>query len=767
MLAATDRVWSADAPAATDAAQVPDAIADVIVMARRRAERAQDVPAALSSVDGAALEQHDISQIQDLQQLLPNLNAAYIHARQSALAVRGIGNNPANEGLEGSVGVYLDNVYLGRPGMAAFDLTDIAQVDLLRGPQGTLFGKNTTAGVLNIATRQPTFTPQGSVSVAAGSRDHLQARGAVSGPLTDTLAGRLSLVKTRDDGWVHNRDDDRRFNSIDREGARGQLLYRPDDDFSLRLIGDWHDEDDTQGTPVVTGIGPARPGYRNLDAATAALGASPVPDDWRRYEVTLDGPQRTVVRQGGMSAEANVNFGAYTLTAISAWRGWTFAPHNDVDMSDAAIVADYGFHVRDDQLSQEIRLASPDGGAFDYVLGVYGFRQNLRNTLTTITGDAADVAELPAPAGDLGLHVLDGITSVNHGKVVTASYALFAQGNWHVTERFDVTAGMRGTYEEKSARVYRDEPIGATPQAGAALQAAQDAQFAAWDSGRMRLHELSPSGLLSLSWRPADDLLAYLTLSHGEKSGGYNANGVGIGPSAGADALRVGPERANDLGLGFKSAWGRRRLLLDVELFLARVSGYQSAAVVVPPGSNVPVQTLRNVGEVGSRGVEWDLRALPLHGLTLAFNGAYTDAEYRSFDDAPCPAERSDTASCTLTGRQVQGASRWTLNANASYEWHWSPRVRQRLAAGYSWRSSANGSIDDSRYNELPAYGLLNAATTLQFDIGGDQTVELSVWGRNLGDRHYLLSGGSTVNNAYTGSVGAPRTVGASLAYRF
>ncbi|MFT4047326.1 MAG: TonB-dependent receptor [Solimonas sp.] len=769
--------WSAETPDDAGSAAIAPAagddtqIADVIVTARRRDERAQDVPTALSSASGSELERNGVSQVQELQQLLPNLNAAYIHARQSALAVRGIGNNPANEGLEGSVGLYLDNVYLGRPGMAVFDLLDLAQVDLLRGPQGTLFGKNTTAGVLNIATLQPTFTPEGSVSASAGSRDYLQARGTVSGPLTDTLAGRLSLAKTHDDGWLRNLSDGRRLDSVDREGGRGQLLYKPDDGFSLRLIGDYNNEDDSQGTSVVTGIGPAKSGYRNLDDAATATGASAVPSDWRKYEVTLDGPQRMVARQGGTSAEANVKLGDYTLTSITAWRTWKFSPHNDVDMTDADIISDYGFKVRDDQVSQEIRLASPTGSAFDYVLGAYYFRQNVRNTLTTVTGDEADVAELPTPYSDLGLHVLDNITSINHGKVVTDSYALFAQGNWHVTQRFDVTAGVRGTYEEKAARVYRDEPIGATEQSIPAFQTVQDGQVGAWDSGRLTQHELSPSGLLTFSYRPLDGLLGYLTLSHGEKSGGFNVNGVGVGPSAGADALRVGPERANDVELGLKSTLWNHRLLLNGNLFLTRVGGYQAAAVVTPQDSSTPVQTLTNVDEVESRGIEWDIRALPLRGLTLVFNGAYTDAHYRSFDNAPCPAETNDDStvptSCDLSGKQVQGAPRWTVNSIAAYEWRWSERLRQSVSASYAWRSSANGSIDNSIYNELPAYGLFNASTGLQFDIGGSRQLAFSVWGRNLADQRYLLSGGSTINNAYTGSVGAPRTVGATLGYSF
>ena len=223
----------------------------VTVTARRREEQSQDVPTPITTLSGANLETQRIYKIQDLQQALPSVNVAYVHARVSSLAVRGIGNNPASDGLEGSAGIYLDNVYLGRPGMAAFDMLDVEQLELLRGPQGTLFGKNTTAGVLNITTRGPTFTPERSLEVSGGQDGYFQGKGTVSGPLTDTLAGRLSFYRTRDDGYLNNRDDDRTLLGGEREGLRGQLLFKPNDDFSLRWINEYNSENSSSGSSVM------------------------------------------------------------------------------------------------------------------------------------------------------------------------------------------------------------------------------------------------------------------------------------------------------------------------------------------------------------------------------------------------------------------------------------------------------------------------------------------------------------------------------------
>ena len=223
-----------DSAAETEPQVQADTLQKVTVTARRREENAQDVPTPITTLAGETLEKQRIYKIQDLQQALPSVNVAYIHARQSSLAVRGIGNNPASDGLEGSAGIYLDNVYLGRPGMAVFDLMDIEQLDLLRGPQGTLFGKNTTAGVLNITTRKPTFTPESSVEASGGENGYFQGKGTFSGPLTDTLAGRLSVYRSRDDGYLNNLADNRTLLGGEREGVRGQLLFQPNDDFSLR-----------------------------------------------------------------------------------------------------------------------------------------------------------------------------------------------------------------------------------------------------------------------------------------------------------------------------------------------------------------------------------------------------------------------------------------------------------------------------------------------------------------------------------------------------
>ncbi|HBP2810799.1 TPA: TonB-dependent receptor, partial [Pseudomonas aeruginosa] len=518
---------AADAPAPAEeapplASSVPDkadtALGKVTVTARRREEDSQKVPTPITVLGGETLEAQRISRVQDLQQVLPSVNVAYIHARQSSVAVRGIGNNPASDGLEGSAGIYLDNVYLGRPGMAVFDLLDIEQLELLRGPQGTLFGKNTTAGVLNISTRAPTFTAERTVEVSGGQDGYFQGRGTVSGPLGETLAGRLSAYRTRDDGYIKNIHDDNYLNGGERQGARGQLLFEPNEDFSLRWIADYNEEDSSNGSMVVYG------GAERFWQRAALVGASPLRDPQRR-KVNINGRQHVSVHQGGSSLEANWNLaGGYRLTSISAYRYWHFTPANDEQLNVSAI-NDTGVEVHDRQFSQEIRLASPTGGAFDYVVGAYAFRQNLGNKTFTSYGPLADLYLLGANLG-----ALNDTYSKANGKIETDSFALFAQGTWHLTERLDFTAGLRGTYEEKNAKVERFAPLGGAAVGGVGA-AVRNGQLGAYDSGDLSQYNFAPSALLSLSYQFSDDLLGYASLSHGEKSGGVNL-AVGSAPSA-------------------------------------------------------------------------------------------------------------------------------------------------------------------------------------------------------------------------------------------
>lgn len=728
----------------------------VTVTTRRREESSQDVPTPMSVVSGQTLETQRVYRIQDLQQLVPSVNVAYMHARQSSVSIRGLGNNPASDGLEGSVGLYIDNVYLGRPGMAVFDLMDIEQLEVLRGPQGTLFGKNTTAGVINISTRAPSFTPERSIETSVGEDGYFQTKGTISGPLNDVLAGRLSAYRTRSDGDIKNEFNGHDLNGGSRDGFRAQLLFKPNENFNLRWIGDYNEEDSSAGTRVLYNTGPTINGVNLYSARAAAAGATLVNGSHRK--VNLDSDQHVTVHQGGTSVEANWTLPSdFTLTSVSSYRFWNFTPRND-DGLNVPATYNAGVSVEDKQYSQEFRLASPKGEFFDYVLGAYYFGSDLDNKSFAYYGPQADIWN-GTPRGALA-----NVNSVGHGHIKTDSFALFAQGTWHLTPRLDFTAGVRGTYEEKNAWVNRDAPVGGAAVTGAAATARRG-RTGAYDSGDLNQYSSSPSGLLNLSYRFTDDLLGYATLSHGEKSGGVNLV-VGSAPTAGADSLLIGTERANNAELGFKSTLWDRRLQLNANVFWTQVNAYQTNAY----DDVNRVQYLTNAGSVRSRGVEFESTVIPLRGLTLNFNGSYNDVSYLSYKDAPCPPEVSQApgapASCDLSGHQVVGASKWIGNANGKYEWNLDNGLQPYVTGSYAFRSKAVGTVEDSDYGQIPSYAVVNLSTGLRGDFNQGQW-DVSLWLKNAFDKTYYTTLWTGGNGGYEGLLGTPRTLGVTGRYDF
>ena len=743
--------WAA-APAETP--QADDAtLQTVTVNARRRVEDAQQVPTAMTVLSAQTLENQRLYRVQDLQQALPSINVAFMNPRQSSLSIRGLGNNPASDGLEGSAGIYLDNVYLGRPGMAVFDLLDIEQLELLRGPQGTLFGKNTTAGVLNISTRRPSFSPEGSVSTSFGEDGYVQTHASIGGPLTSQLAGRFAAYRTRENGYVENDYNGHTLGGGTRQGFRGQLLFEPNESFNLRWIGDYNEEDSSAGTRSLFSTGPTINGVNRYEQRAAAVGATLA----QGRHVNLDSDQSVKVFQGGTSLEANWTLpGDYTLTSVSAWRWWDFTPRND-DELNVPVMYNVGQSARDQQYSQELRLASPAGEFFDYVLGGYWFRQEMRNEVFTANGPLADSWN-GTPQG-----ALNNTSSLGKGRIDTNSFALFAQGTWHLTPRLDLTTGLRGTYEEKQARVGRYAPTGGAAVTGTAASV-RNARLGAYDSGDLGVYSFSPSALVSLAYRFNDQVMGYASLSHGEKSGGVNLS-VASAPVAGADSLLIGTERANDAELGVKTTLLDQRLLLNANLFWTEVHGYQTNAYDDANLANY----LTNAGSVRSRGFEFESTLLPLRGLTLNLNGSWNDVRYLDYSDAPCPAEVAlrpgAPASCDLSGHNVVGASKWIANASGSYEWQAGP-LRPYLNASYAFRSRAVGTVDDSQHAQLPSYALVNLSAGLRGDLGDGQW-DVSLWLRNATNKTYYTTLWNSPNGGYTGVLGSPRTLGVTGRYDF
>ena len=734
-------------------------LAEVVVSARRRAENAQDVPVPIAAASGAALDQAGVYRLEDLNTQFPSANVEFSNPRQSSIAVRGLGNNPANDALESSVGVYLDNVYLGRASMANQDLVDIDQVALLRGPQGTLFGKNTTAGVLNISTRAPSFTPDAEAEASGGNYGYSQVRGAAGGPLDDTLAGRISASRTYRDGYVDDIFDGRKLNDTSRFSVRGQLLWQPSQDFNLRFIADHEEEHSDTGIGVLFNAGPN--GGTKYYNAVAAAGASVVYDP-NYLKTTIDGELRMDVRQSGTSAEANWQLGGgYKLTSITAWRSWAFEPANDADGTNLDAITNAGQAVNDQQISQEIRLASPGDEPLSYVTGLYYFWQQQHNLLYFQYGpDGPGIAALG-----------DGPASFANGYYQAPAYlrtesgAAFGQLTWRSIESWEFAAGLRDTEEGKAMQITRSNND---------ISPAFAATYGTYNSGLLTLNNNSVSGLLSVSYKITPDFLTYASLARGAKAGGINPS-VPNG-ALGTASLFVKPETANDAEIGIKTSWLDHRLTVNANLYWTQVKDYQ-ATLLEPVGTtNTFIQVLTNVGKVRTRGVETEIYAAPIDGLTVRLSASYDNATYLSYPNAPCAAENlaptnaaQGSIICNLTGRPLVGAPTWAVNPGIAWSSHVSDHLTGIAEADYSWRSKQYGSADDSEYAQIASYGLLNVRYGISGDFDHGKSWTATLWSNNVFDKHYV-TGGVTITGSlydYYLNPGLPRTYGATVNVKF
>ncbi|MFT3967706.1 MAG: TonB-dependent receptor [Sphingobium sp.] len=759
-------------PTETGAETGADASDEILVTARRREERAQDVPIALSVVGQQQLEATGFVTLTQIQQLVPSMQVFSFNPRNTNINIRGLGSNVAitNDGLEYGVGVYVDNVYYGRPAQSQFELVDLDRVEVLRGPQGTLFGKNTTAGALNITSRLPSFTPEATAEVSVGDYGYHQVRGSASAPLVaDKVALRLSVADTHRDGFLYNTRTGKHHQEQDNFTVRGQLLVKPSPDLSIRLIGDYSKQNYSCCTGVVAGTFTTFSNGAPLSdtiadqAARAGYVLPPVDPFARRTDV--DSPIRVFMESYGASGQVDWDFGKVALTSITAYRWWDWDPRNDNDGTGLPIWVVGHTESHQQQFSQEVRLASTGRQTVDWVLGAYYFWQRLQSTGYNAYGDAAG-AWFRAPSAPLPLasyeRALNGWASNNYLYAKTNSYAAFGQASWNITERLSLTGGLRFTHEEKWGS-FRQLTVGGQDISGVAgAQAIRNGFLPEVDLPYVAHGNDSLTGLASLGYKIAPTVLAYGSYARGGKSGGLNLSSAPVGVVI---PRVIAPEKVDAFELGLKSELWDRRLTFNLAAFWTDVSDYQSSISTLI-GSQT-VQYIQNVGSVRSRGVEIDARVAPTRHV--AFTGAlsYVDASYRSYPNAPAPVERQGGGSVDLSGQAVAGSPEWTYSIGAD--------IAQPLAftlseselyahADYSHRSSYFTQVTNSAYSRVPAYGIANLRLGWRTANG---LWDLSVWARNLFDEAYFvtLSGSST--GRISGIVGEPRTIGLTFRTKF
>lgn len=712
------------------------ALKRVKVQAQRRAVT-QQPPSVATVVDGKALEQQRIYRFEDLPQVAPGMDIAAADPLDTRVTIRGIGDGGGSEiniGMPSSVGLFLDGVYLSRPGMMSNDLLDIDSVSVLKGPQGTLYGANTTGGAVVINTRKPTFTPQRSMEQSFGQRGYVQTKLMASGALSDSWAGRIDLSHTEKGGYIRNVENDHKLGGSRNNGVRGQLLYQPDDGFSLRIIGDYSD---AHLSPVQSLIGTnAVDGVDQFRKKTNALGAKLATG----REVALDDESSARMAQGGASVEANWKLSnGYNLRSLSSWRYFGYYP-STADGLSIPLYRNSGADVHDRIWSQEFRLDSPRGRTFDYTAGLAYWGENLDTFAHDHYYGGSQVTQYYGSSSNTGKYVQ------RWGELNDTQASAFAQGTWHVGDALDVTAGLRQTYEKKTGsfrRVNKND----------------------FDSGKLEQTNHLPAATLNFTWFATSNVQPYLTLGYGEKSGGLNISS-GAASKAGLDSLYIKPEKTRSAELGVKTHWLDRRVEFDTALFWSQVDDFQTTAYDVESQSSY----LINAGKVRTRGIESRLAVRPVENLDISLSGTLLDARYLSFTNSKCPAEVSlasnAPSSCDLSGQRVFSSPRLSYNAHIRYEWGVWHDLRAFAAANWSYRSWAFGTVDDSAFTRIPSYGLLNLSTGVSGKYGNNDW-RVSVWLNNALDKtYYRVTKAGDYGSAYA-VLGEPRTLGVTFGYDF
>jgi iron complex outermembrane recepter protein len=739
----------------------------VVVTARRVEEQVQDVPIPVSVVRGDLVSDAGAFNVNRLKEMIPTVQFYTTNPRNSAVNIRGLGApfGLTNDGLEQGVGLYIDGVYYARPASATLDFLDVDQVEVLRGPQGTLFGKNTTAGAINITTRKPSFTPSTDFEVNYGNLQFVQAKASITGPIAPHVAARVSFSGTQRDGTVYNVLRQEKVNNLNNLGIRAQVLYAPSDAIAIT----WEIDDTRQRpagyTQVVEGVAPTlRAANRQYAAIAASANYTPPSFNAFDRETDVDTPLRSNQDLGGESVNIDWKLGRGRVTSTTGWRFWDWDPSSDRDFLGLPITTVSAAPSKQRQWTQEIRYSADLARKLNFVAGVFGFRQTITSDPEFVQEQGASAAAfLLAPSANASTPGL--LTGYGYDQTLdytNTSAAVFGQLQWSITDRLRVLPGLRLNYDKKQAD-FNQTIYGGLQTTNPALVALQQSILAP-QAYTANVDDTNTSGQFTIAYKVSNRVNAYATYATGFKSVGLNLNGLPT-DAAGNPVLSsatVKPEDVRNYEVGLKTEL-IRGLTANVTAYDTEVKNFQ--AQVTNGAVGVIRGYLANAEKVRVRGTELDVSARLWQHLTLYTSGAYTDGKYVLFTDAPPPLEDTGGPSFEdISGTLLPGISKWAFSAGgeASHSGGFFGRTGQYFAAlDASARTSFSSSPTYSKYMVVPGYALLNARVGFRVAVGWT----LSVWSRNLLDTNYfdLLAAAAGNTGLIVGQPGDPRSVGLTL----
>lgn len=801
---------------------------EIIVTASKRDQTLQEVPISVSVTDQGVIERAQIRDLIDLQSLVPSLRVEQFNATgQTNFIIRGFGNGNGNDGIESSVGVFIDGVYRSRSAAGLDDLPEIERVEVLRGPQSTLFGKNVSAGAISIITRKPRFEFGGKAEVSVGNYGLMQTRASITGPLSDTIALRLSGNVNERNGFSRNVVTGHDVANRNRRSVRADLLWAPSSSVSVRVIADYN-----LIKEVCCGVTSIR-----IGRITQLIGSPPptglgatISDPGAIFarNVSFTNDPRNRVRGKGLSAQLDWNVGFAKLTSITAYRNQVNQSQQDIDFTSADLLNNSTAN-RIRTFSQEIRLTSDGDGPLSWLVG--GFYQDEKtNTGRDIRygndirafaqraagSTAALVSAVPALAPLIGgtdnitaLETLQslvtpairvGRTYFQPGQGISdqyylkqKSYSLFGEANYKLTNRLTISAGLAYLNDRKAvvSNVVLDDPFASldlqnVPQLPflrlpgnlyGPLGILQFFYAGAPTHGPVNIPNANETGIvkgdkITYTARVAYDfgpVNAYVSYGTGWKASAVNLSSDSRPPDINGFGRSADPENVRVYEIGLKSSFTGG--FLNVAIFKQTIDGFQSNAFTGIGYSLV------NAGKQSVKGVEIDAsyRLLPWFALTSA--ATYLDGKYNSFRGAPCV--NFDEVNCPLdpatglrppvqdiTGRRPADVPKWSVSSSATISHQFNANLTTYLRGEFDYVS--NTRLSDTTPPELATWGISNVNASIGM-ISAVTKLELMAWVRNLTNDNYLIGVFPTVaqEGSYSGYTNQPRTYGVTIRKMF
>ncbi|WP_294305516.1 TonB-dependent receptor [uncultured Sphingomonas sp.] len=702
---------------------------EVVVTARYRNETLQQVPIAITALEGGALAERQLNNLERIAASIPSVGfRSGASNKDRTVFIRGIGTITTSPGVEPSVSTVLDGVVLTRPGQSTLDLGEVERIEVLRGPQGTLFGKNASAGVVNIVTRNPADELHAFGEAGATTDQEYRIKAGVSGAIVPgKVQALIGGLYSDFDGNLRNVATGHDANGSRRYGARGKLVVTPFDALKITAIGDYLNTRETVAAVYSSTRQIAYPTNAITDsialaAALASQGIVASPSN-RRLATDIDTNVRDENYGGSLTGE--LTLGDYHVTSITAWRQWLNHQRQDYDglaQLTAAFPsgADDG-SVNSRQFSQELRLTSPKGGLIDYVLGAYYLRartdEQYQRALTTLSGATRT-----------------STTGIANYGITNHNYALFGEANINFTPHFRGIAGYRSTWDTLDFYHVRTSTNDPTNSGAASLDRPG---IRAYHNATGRTDARGNSYRLGLQLDLGDHAQTYFTYSRGYKGPAYNVyfNMRSLNATTLLDEVPLNPETSNSYEAGIKGSTADRALSYALAVYTTDFDGYQANFTDSVGGA--PVTRLINAGSVRSRGVEADVTLRPAKGFTVDISGAFTDATVRNFN---CPV--GAPVSCNINGQPLPFAPRVRLFENAAYRFALSDTLSMELQSDVSFSSKVQYSLAETPNTVQQAFAVWNASVAL---IRPGDGWQLRAYVKNIANTPYasFLSNGT------------------------